>query len=223
MEFEPLTPAVLANVRALNGRFLDCIAAGTDPLLAAPPQRITAIRELRPVQRARLAECPFLLFAPDCNNADRWARLFRGTQRELAHARSRDHGSGSQGVLAAAIAFLWQLSQHNLYAARLVSGASLGWCERLAEQALVDVVQAAADEPGLLGLRRARDTRLWNRLLGAGVSMEADIAAAARLAAWQLLMTRGWQERGLSRRAAACAAQAPAARSRSAVAESDGG
>ncbi|MBT8098373.1 MAG: hypothetical protein KJO82_01415, partial [Gammaproteobacteria bacterium] len=91
-------------------------------------------------------------------------------------------------------------------------GASLAWCERLAECTLVDVLQFAAAETGLLRWRLAGETAFWQRMLVAGTSEEKAIRRAARLCSLQTLLTAYQADRFRQLPAAACSMPAPALR-----------
>jgi len=92
-------------------------------------------------------------------------------------------------LLTTVVSFLWQLAGRNPYAARLVSGASLGWCERLAECTLLHVLRAAADRDELMQARFAADGDFWRKLLGPGLSSEPGVRHSAHVTCLQWLLT----------------------------------
>ncbi|MDX1518131.1 MAG: hypothetical protein R3288_14900, partial [Woeseiaceae bacterium] len=161
---------------------------------------------------ARLTRCPFLLFSLAEDDAPRWNRLFERTRMsrpDLVDAMA-DGPDTLAPVVLAALGFLWQLARRRPYAARVVSGASLAWCERLAEATLVDLFRFAVSEHDLVGFRNGADAAFWRRLLVSATSARKSVRRAARLAALQSLLTR--MQAGSYQRlaAAACSLPAPA-------------
>lgn len=215
MDFQPPEPADLANVRALNAAFLDALCRQTLPerLLAGPPDGLqAACGDARVLER--LERCPFLLFSLAEHDAPRWDRLFNQRRRarpDLVDAMG-SHADSTVTVVLAALGFLWQLARRRPYAARVVSGASLAWCEHLAECTLVDIYRFAGAETRLVAYRNAGNTAFWRRLLVSATSSEKPVRHAARLAALQMLLTE--TRTGTYRRlaAAACSMPSPARR-----------
>jgi hypothetical protein len=113
-------------------------------------------------------------------------------------------------LTAAGIGFLWLLACRNPFAARLVSGAGLDWCERLADTTLLRLVHAATGHADLLIPRTAGRYEVWPKLLDAGLSREAAVREAVHLSVLQAMLTSGAVRR-YRMRAAACAAPSPAA------------
>ncbi len=138
------------------------------------------------------------------NDEARWQALFaeRRTRDLLECLQLRDEAAS--GLVAAGLGFLWQLAQRNPYAARLVSGASLSWCEQLAACTLMDLFSRALEDQALLAPRMADKPDIWNRLLTAGVSNRRHARHAARVSALQTLLTRRPLRRYRPLAAAAC-------------------
>jgi hypothetical protein len=181
----------LAQVRALNLAFLHHLATDGAAQAAALPASLAAgIVGATPRTRRRLAGCPFLLFSIGELDPAAWADLFENRRQRDLLAGAAQPSTPAERLLCTAVAFLWQLAGHNPYAARVVAGAPADWCERLAACALVDAVAFAADTGRLLTLRQADDARFWRRLLDACGSEEAGLRRAARLWAFQSLLTR---------------------------------
>ncbi len=185
MLFSGPEPADLANVRALNGAFIDLVrqrrARCNDP-----GGRIAALDERR---TAHLAGCPFLLFSLSEHDSSLWERAFDGdTQQDLVAALAKPNDELVRLALVT-LGFLWQFARRRPYAARVVSGAPLAWCERLAASTLVDASQFAASEPGLVDLRLADDEAFWRKLLVAGTSDEREVREAAQLSALHTVLT----------------------------------
>ncbi len=189
MEYRGPQDSDYENVRALNRALLDLLAAGTagDRWLAPLPGPLAErCRRLGVARRARLAGTPFLLLTFRETDTERWEGL-------LAAGRNRDLFASAPDaretpLLDATLGFAWQLARANAYAARLLCGASLHWCELVAEQPLVRVLAVAADA-GLAGLRRADDPVLWQRLLTDCTAPDRTLCEAARIAALQRVLT----------------------------------
>lgn len=194
MDFQPPDPADLGNVYALNGAFLDAVrrqGMRAKRLALLPDGLADGVIAGSSEARDRLCRCPFLLFSLAEGDVRRWRRLFDGPEKREPDLLDpvQTHGAAESGVLLAGLGFLWQLARRRPYAARVVSGASLSWCERLAECTLIDVFRFAQAEPDLLGFRTADNRAFWQRLLVAGVSPEPAIRHAARLSALQTILT----------------------------------
>jgi hypothetical protein len=106
-------------------------------------------------------------------------------------------------LAAATLGFLWQLARRDAYAARVLSGASIEWCERLAGSLLLDVLAFGTRDPELLRLRLAAHPTFWNKLLAAGTGGEREVRLAARACALQTALTSRDEVLSLPRRAAA--------------------
>ena len=178
------------NVCALNKALLARLGDGPRAsrwLAPLPAPLARRCRRLGALQRERLARAPFLLMSFRETDAEYWASLLAaGRNRELFAAPAGDEAESR--LLAAALGFVWQLSSVNPYAARLLSGATLHWCEQLADQPLVNVLAASTDS-GVLGLRRAEDVVLWQRLLVDGTCANRGRREAARISALQRVLT----------------------------------
>ena len=212
MDFEGPEPADYHNVRSLNQEFLlrlrDSASGRSWRQLLAAPLRPT-VRSLTDLQAERLAEAPFLLFSVREDDADYWSLLgSNAVQADLLARRRR--GPGASQLAAASLGFLWQLARRNPYAVRLVSGASLSWCESLAECTLLHLLRFSSIREDMLQPRRGADVEFWNKLLGPGVSAEAPVQSAAQLSALQSILTRDTAARYPALRAAACSATQPA-------------
>jgi len=206
-------PVDLENVFALNAAFLDWLRGPGRQVVPsqASPDRL-ALAALDRSRLAYLAKTPFLLVSFADHDEERWRELLdeRGSADLFAVPPLRDEQAAR--LLSTGLAFLWQLAKRNAYAARLVSGASLGWCERLSECTLVGLLARTAGDPTLLGPRMADSKALWAKLLGPGVSARREVRRAARLSALQMLLTECPAARFRPLASAACAL--PAARTR---------
>jgi hypothetical protein len=105
------------------------------------------------------------------------------------------------------LGFLWQLARRNPYAARLVSGATLEWCDQLATLSLV-ALYAQVGRCSPLQPRLSRDTDFWKKLLGAGTSNRREVRLAARASAMQTVIAGNTTS--MPRRISAAACNMPA-------------
>ena len=134
MEFSGPQKAEFNNVRSLNRGFLDSLRTASEATglrQALSPKLRPMVEGLTDLQAQRLSEAPFLLLSLREQDSDYWSALFaddpNGDLLALASSDGRD-----RHLSAAALGFLWQLAQHNPYAVRLISGATIKWCDRLA-------------------------------------------------------------------------------------------
>lgn len=184
------------NVRALNAAFLGLLKDRTRAgrLLRHLPETLQKRCDgLTGLQRERLADTPFLLFSFNEHDGVFWERLFNAPHNR--HLFDSEPAADVElfGVLHAALGFVWQLARDNTYAARVICGASLHWCERLADKPILDVV-CVATHADLLQLRLPRDELFWRKLLYPGTAGEASIREAAHTSALQRLLTEGHDE-----------------------------
>ncbi len=93
-------------------------------------------------------------------------------------------------LIAAGLAFIWQLAKRNAYAARLICGASLHWCEQISEMTLYRLLSVTGNRLDILSLRFNEDEELWRKLLQAGVSRDRLLRESAHLSALQAVLTR---------------------------------
>lgn len=191
MQYQCPGPAELANVFVLNSAFIAwqrsmspgrAQAAGTGPGI---PARLAA---LDGAQRERLARTPFLLMSLGEDDELRWQSLFSEQKTRDLLQCIQLHDETASRIIAAGLGFLWQLAQRNPYAARLVSGASLDWCEKLSGCTLMDLIARGLEDHTLLAPRMADQSDLWDRLLTAGVSDRRQVRLAARVATLQTVL-----------------------------------
>lgn len=178
------------NVVSLNQAYLrlirndDGLSRGLGELAQPMRRRITTLDRC---EAHRLAKTPFLLFSFRESDDLYWNRilaepiatdLFRSCPSEDVNT-----------VISAGLGYIWQLAQHNPYALRLTCGATLYWCERIAELTffrLLDAVRSSGDVPLL---RCGHQHDLWRKLLGSGVSRDETIRQAAQVSALQAVLT----------------------------------
>jgi hypothetical protein len=209
MDFSGPDATDFANVRALNHAFLARLRApneGQSLRQQLPPGIGILVEALTNLQVERLAATPLLLFSLRERDESCWRALD-------SNDPNVDLFTGSSGrsdeLQATAVSFLWQLAGRNPYAARLVSGASLAWCQRLAACTLLDALRTAADCPDLMRPRFADNEECWRKLLGPGLSSVANLRRSAHVTCLQWQLTddpvAGYQRL----RTAACASSAP--------------
>jgi hypothetical protein len=211
MDFSGPQPADFADVRSLNKAFLRClrgVAAGSRMRRKMPEAAGKTVLGLGEGEIARLAQMPMLLASVREYDDGYWRDLLDSEPTgRLAEDR---YGTPEVAeVTATTVAFLWQLARHNPYAARLVSGATLGWCERLTGCTLQGVLWRVRVRDDLLEPRFATDAEAWQRLLGAGLSPLPEVRRAARMSMLQRMLTGQSIRAAPPRRAAACKSAVP--------------
>ncbi len=213
MNFDAPDRTDLANVCALNRAFLGWLGARPLDDLAAsrlPPALVGRITTLGPASSRRLAASPFLLFGLADKDERRWQAIFDDAPARDLFIDGTLPDRDEADLVCATLGFLWDLVRRRPYVARVLCGANPGWCERLADCALVDVLQRAAAAGGLLGLIRPDDATFWQRLIDAGTDEDSGVRAAARLAALQTVLTQPAAANRARLPAAACRMRAPA-------------
>jgi hypothetical protein len=215
MQYQCPGPADLENVFVLNRAFIAwqrSMSRKQAPESGPGPGIPARLDALDGAQRERLARTPFLLMSLAEDDELRWQSLFneQRTRDLLQCMQPRDEAASK--IIAAGLGFLWQLSQRNAYAARLVSGASMDWCEQLSACTLMDLIARALEDQALLAPRMADRRDLWDRLLTAGVSTRRQVRLAARAATLQAVLIQSPSRPFRPLAAAAC--KTPPARAR---------
>lgn len=215
MDFQGPETADLANVYSLNLAFLEALRRHDRVFSSAGPGVAGLLAKLVPLGSARsdcLAQSPFLIYGLADSSSGCWKRLFNDEEhRDLVDSLVCPPEAVAR-LAAATLGFLWELARRNSYAARLVSGASLAWCEQLAGSSSLRLVQFAMTEPGLMAPRMPTRMAFWAKLLGPGTSEEKEIRRSAQLCALQTLLTRPAIEPYQRMRTAACSMPAPTMR-----------
>ena len=175
------------NVRALNMAFL------------------RATTDLKEPETGRLADTPFLLFSlreQDLSWWDRALAVYR--QDDLVEEVLPAEPSICQ-LQVAALSFLWYLGRRNPYAARVLTGASVAWCELVAELPLVTLLDSAGGRSELLRSRLNQPCAMSEQLQGGATSSRRAVQRSSQHTALQLLLTRNHsQEEYKPLAAAAC-------------------
>jgi hypothetical protein len=204
MDFFGPEPTDFANVTALNKAFLMRLR---DPLrgkqlrLRLPSGSQPTVKRLSNLQIERLSALPYLLLSVRERDQACWRALANDDpNRDLL---SGGDGKGDE-IVVAALSFLWQLARRNPYAVRLISGATLNWCEQIADYTLLTLLQHAVVRTDLLQPRLTNDEEFWSRLLGPGLSPDSQVRRAAHMTSLQVMLTEdpAVQYRGI--RTAAC-------------------
>jgi len=180
-----------ANVQALNSAF------------------IKASSELKGPQRGRLAASPFLLFSLRENDPDWWEdALADQCQRDLMES-SEFARPQLRSIQTAALSFLWQLSRRNPYAVRVISGATIAWCEMISNLPIITLLDRVGARGDLMLSRLDDPDAIGERLLGGGTSSERNVRRSSQLTALQALLTRPAAGNYTAISAAACKMAGP--------------
>ena len=211
MEFQGPSATDYANVTSLNRAFLALLGRGAPacPCLdELPPPLAEKLVGLTGNQADRLAATPFLLMSFRERDDRFWERAFAAALPGDLFAPPAPSDELAS-LVSAGLGFAWQLSKQNAYAARLICGASLHWCEQLAELTFMQLLSIAARRDEVLTLRCASDADLWTKLLLSGTSREQQVRRAAHISALQTVLTRASLPGARPWRAAACAVRRP--------------
>lgn len=172
-DFSGPAPDVFINVCALNAAYLD------------------ASSDMKGPQKGRLAAAPFLLFSLRETDVQWWGdALQQELQFGLLDESSRLKND-LYAVQTAAVSFLWQLARNNPYVARIVSGASIAWCEMLIEWPLVTILDRVGQRGDLLHQRMDLTDDGERRMLTTGAGSSSVARRAAHIAELQALLTNG--------------------------------
>ena len=170
-EYPGPRPDDYANVLALNTAYLKATSALKGP------------------QRGRLAATPFLLFSLREADLTWWqAAMAETSQQDMLDGDELDDPNLIK-IQTAALSFLWQLARRDAHAARLVSGATIAWCELVTATPLLILLDKAAARSDLLQCRLAASDDTAKRLLAKGTSGSASLRRSSQLSALQTLLT----------------------------------
>ena len=185
-EFPGPSPDDYANVLALNTAF------------------IKATFEMKGPQRGRLAAAPFLLFSFREHDLEWWdSALINQPQGDLMAVADLDNQELCR-IQIAALSFLWQLARRNPYATRIISGATVSWCERITDLPIVTLLDRIGARADLMQSRLDSSDVLGERLLGDGTSSRRNVRRSSHLTALQSLITRASFDNYKRLPAAAC-------------------
>ena len=130
MEYEGLTSDHLANVEALNRGWL-----------RSWPESGASAGNLTARLRERAATAPFLLFSFREQDDDLWSRLLEKPHQPDLLDEPRRSNDELHALQFTGLAFIWSLAWRNPYAARIITGAPSGWCERITSVTLMRVLE----------------------------------------------------------------------------------
>ena len=190
-EFPGPSPDDYANVLALNTAF------------------IKATSELKGPQRGRLAAAPFLLFSLRENDSPWWAGVLADQRQGDLMAAAEHESPELSRIQTAAISFLWQLARRNPYAARIISGATISWCDMITSLPLVTLLNRIGGRGDLMVSRLDTPVALGKRLLGNGTSSRLKVRRSSQLTALHTLLTRSESDNYTQLSAAACSMSGP--------------
>jgi hypothetical protein len=205
MDYQGPTSDDLANISALNRCFLMAVSGSEADGLGE-----IAARRLTDSQVSRLAGAPFLLFSFREQDTDYWQRLLSEDRQLDLIELSKPLDERIRQLQVAGLAFIWQLSRRNPYTSRIISGAPVSWCERLAESTLIQLLDRAAHRSDLLRIRFQDKSWVWRRLLDNGVSAQRHLRQTSHQCALQVLLTYGRNSQYDRVPAAACNMRTPA-------------
>jgi len=175
-----------ANVLALNTAF------------------IKATFEMKGPQRGRLAAAPFLLFSVRERDLEWWEEALVDERQGNLMAVADLENPEIRRIQMAALSFLWQLARRNPYAARIISGATVSWCEKITDLPLVTLLDRIGVRGDLMQSRLDNPDVLRERLLDDGTSSKRNVRRSSQLTALQSLLTRATFDNCKRLPAAAC-------------------
>jgi hypothetical protein len=198
------------NVGALNHAYLSLLqtnrSAGQS-LRELSGRLRRQITSLTRHQVQRLSAAPFLLLSLRERDDCVWDQILSDDDGRdlLVEPLAND----LDRLRSAGLGFVWQLARQNPYTLRLTCGASLHWCERIAERTLFELLAAVSPHPDLLVIRRGDDRDLWQKLLVDGISRDTGVRRAAHMSALQTILTRTATSTARSWAVAACRTRHP--------------
>lgn len=191
MAFDGPAPFDYRNVCALNRAYLSLLQAnrnarGSLHQLSSPLSR--RITSLTSHQVDRLSTAPFLLLSFRERDDELWEQIL--SNEFAGDLLARPLANDLDRLQSAGLGFVWQMARQNPYTLRLTCGATLHWCEQIAERTFSALLAAVAPHPDLLELRRGNNEDLWLKLLVNGLSRDRNVRSAAHLSALQTVLTR---------------------------------
>lgn len=175
-----------ANVLALNTAF------------------IKATIDMKGPQRGRLAAAPFLLFSLREHELEWWDDALADRRQGDLMAAAELSSPELRRLQTAALSFVWQLGRRNPYAARIISGATITWCEKITGLPLITLLDRIGVRGDLMQSRLNSQVGISERLLGDGTSSSQNVRRSSHLAVLQNLLTRSGLDSNTRLPAAAC-------------------
>jgi len=181
MHYQGPSAADLDNIRALNRCFLgNLVASGHSGM----PQA-----DLSESQQLHLGRAPFLLFSFRETETDFWEHLLSDDRQLDLINTAPPLDPDTRELQVAGLSFLWQLSCRNPYVVRLVSGAPVSWCERVAGLTLVGLLNRTSHRADLVIPRFRHQEPVWQRLLTSGTSGKVALRRRSHRSVLQGMLT----------------------------------
>ncbi|NQV87902.1 MAG: hypothetical protein HQ492_12585 [Woeseiaceae bacterium] len=185
-EYPGPSPDDYANVLALNTAF------------------IKATIDMKGPQRGRLAAAPFLLFSLREREPEWWDDALADRRQGELMAAAELSSPELCRLQTAALSFVWQLGRRNPYAARIISGATITWCEKITALPLIIVLDRIGARGDLMQSRLESQAGINKRLISDGTSSSQTVRRSSHLAILQTLLTRSGLDNYTRLPAAAC-------------------
>jgi hypothetical protein len=181
MHYQGPSPADLDNIRALNRCYLGTLAASDREVM--PPASLSES------ERLHLGRAPFLLFSFREAEEDFWKHLLSQDRQLELIGTAPPLDAGTRALQVAGLSFLWQLSCRNPYVVRLVTGAPVSWCERVAGLTLIGLLDRTSHRTDLLTPRFRHQGPIWQRLLTSGTSGKVRLRNRSHRSVLQAMLT----------------------------------
>jgi hypothetical protein len=150
-----------------------------------------------------------LLFSLREDDVAWWAGVLADQRQGDLMAAAEHESPELSRIQAAAISFLWQLARRNPYAARIISGATISWCDKITSLPLVTLLNRIGGRDDLMISRLDKSVALGERLLGNGISSRHQVRRSSQLTVLQTLLTRSEGDNYTQLPAAACSMSSP--------------
>ncbi len=194
-------PADIADVHALNREFLS-------DLLCQQHKGLQDLDRESGDALTRIAAAPFLVYELRSPDPGFWDRTFSGASDLLDSVNT---GSARDaGQVASTLGFLWHLSRRDVHAARLFTGSSRDWCERLADTPLIHVINRALGAGIRPSLRMRDDDPRWRSMVRAASASDKAHQLVAVMRVFHALLVEGAPTSAVAN--AACRSRSPARR-----------
>ena len=202
MQYASPGVAELENVAALNRCFVELVAGQSRPPTVSEPLQC-ALAGLSAPERRRISRLPFLLFTLGGYEPGLWRQCEASPQRDLLKDSS-PMPVLEWRLVASTLSLLWILARDNRYSARLVAGAVDEWYSLVGARPIVHVLEFAAGFDHLVVPRLPNERAFWRRLIASCRLPARKSREAARLAAFQRVLTEPDGEGAPRLAAAAC-------------------
>ena len=199
----PLTPSILGSLAEINELTLELLAARASRESALPgrPPLLVDLGELwraqTPLQRRRLAHCPYLLIDAGFADLTRWSA-------RAPEVRDSDASwfGGEEGVRLAGLVMIyaWHVARMHRPAARLLLGMSDDCASLIASMTVRQLGDCLERASYWIRPRWAERAGVWRHLLVAAATQDDARFEQVRLRGLQLMASEVWQaDRGWRR------------------------